>query len=108
MDEALLRALLATFGRSAFSPEDLLKILAPKSGGDKQIEAYNLCNGRTSQSDIAKKTGLDAGNFSRTISRWVDEGVMFRVEPDQHPLHLYPLSKLAVKRIAKVKENSNE
>ena len=108
MNEALLKALLATFGRIAFSPENLRTIVAPKANGDKQIEAYNLCDGRTSQSDIAKKTGSDGGNLSRTISRWVDEGIMFRVEPDKHPLHIYPLNKSTLNRMKKVTESNDE
>ena len=103
-----IRSFSFSFGRIAFSPENLRTIVAPKANGDKQVEAYNLCDGHTSQSDIAKKTGLDGGNLSRSISRWVEEGVMFRVEPDNHPLHIYPLRKGALKRMKKAAEIDDE
>lgn len=103
MDDTLLKELLATTGRMVFSPEDVLKIVAPTSGSEKQIDAFNLCDGDTPQGVICKKVGIDSGNFSRSISRWVEEGVMFRVGPDEYPLHIYPLNKQARKQIGKKK-----
>ena len=63
MDTAssLLKGILATLGRGAFPPEILHKIVAPTVGSDKQVLAYNLCDGETPQSDIAKKAELDSG-----------------------------------------------
>lgn len=92
ISESLLRALLATVGRAAFPPEEIRKIVASANGGAKQVAAYNLCDGRTPQSEIGKKTKLDKGSLSRTITRWVDAGIVFRVGAEQLPLHIYPLS----------------
>jgi hypothetical protein len=63
------------------------------SGGDKQIAAYNLCDGKTPQSDIGKRAKLDNGSPSRSISRWIEVGVVIRVGREQHPMHIYPLPK---------------
>jgi hypothetical protein len=91
MTDALLKGILATMGRTAFPPELLHKIVAPTSGSDKQVLAYNLCDGETPQAEIGKKAKLDKGNLSRSIARWIEAGVVIRVGADGHPLHLYPL-----------------
>ena len=93
--EALLKGILATVARTAFPPETLYKIIAPTLGSDRQVLAYNLCDGETPQSVICKKAKLDAGNLSRSIARWIEAGVVIRVGADQFPLHLYPLTKPA-------------
>ncbi|MBI5262710.1 MAG: MarR family transcriptional regulator [Bradyrhizobium sp.] len=91
--DALLKAILATVGRTAFPPEALYKIVAPTAGSDKQLAAYNMCNGERAQSDIRKKLKLDAGNFSRLVTKWVEAGIIVRVGAEEFPLHLYPLVK---------------
>ena len=89
--EGLLRAILSVCGRQAFKPEELSKIVG---GGPKQNEAFNLCDGTRGQGEIANALKLDAGNFSRTVARWVEEGVLFRLSEGREAklLHVYPLS----------------
>jgi hypothetical protein len=94
--DALLRGILATVGRTAFPPAALYKIVAPTAGSTKQVQAYNLCDGETPQTEICRKLKLDSGNFSRSVSRWIEAGVVIRVGPEDLPLHLYPLSVQAV------------
>jgi hypothetical protein len=98
--ESLLKAILATVARSVFPPADVHKIVAPVAGSDKQLAAYNLCDGKTPQAEIGKKAKLDKGNLSRSISRWIDAGIVIRIGKDQHPMHLYPLMKSGVKSSA--------
>jgi hypothetical protein len=93
VSEALLRAILATVGRETFRPAEVVRIVCPNSGGKKQIQAYNLCDGRTPQSEIGKRLKLDKGSLSRSISRWIEAGIVFRVGPEELPLHLYPVSE---------------
>lgn len=93
VSESLLLAILATVAKQTFPPLELLKIVAPVAGGAKQIQAYNLCDGQTPQSEIGKKAKLDKGSLSRSISRWIEAGVVVRVGAEQYPLHVYPLSK---------------
>jgi hypothetical protein len=73
--EALLTAILGMVARQAISPTELARIISPTAGGSKQIIAYNLCDGRTSQKEICKKTKLDQGSLSRSISRWIEAGI---------------------------------
>jgi len=99
--DALLKGILATVARTAFPPDAVLKMVAPTAGSEKQLLAYNLCDGETSQAEIGKKAKLDPGNLSRAIARWVDAGVVLRVGPDQLPLHVYPLTKAPSKADSK-------
>lgn len=96
-NEALLRAILATTARQVFPAEELVKLIAPTSSGEKQLLAYNLCDGTTHQAEIVKKANLDKGNLSRSISRWIEIGIIIRVGKEQCPLHVYPLPKEFVK-----------
>jgi DNA-binding HxlR family transcriptional regulator len=95
--ESLLRAILATVARSTFPPADIYKIVAPVAGSDKQLAAYNLCDGKTPQTEIGKRAKLDKGSLSRSISRWIEAGIVVRVGRDQYPLHVYPLTKSILK-----------
>jgi len=97
VNAALLKAILATVARTAFPPDVLYKIVAPTAGSDKQLLAYNLCDGETPQAEIGKKARLDNGNLSRLITKWIEAGVLVRVGSERFPLHVYPLAKLSGK-----------
>jgi hypothetical protein len=88
-----LKAILATIARITFPPDVLYKIVAPTAGSDKQLLAYNLCDGETSQTEIGKKAKLDQGSLSRSISKWIEAGIVVRVGSERLPLHVYPLTK---------------
>jgi DNA-binding MarR family transcriptional regulator len=87
--EIYLRAIYSMVARQTFPPADVEKIV----GRDKQVEAYNLCDGSRSQTQVAAEVGLDKGNFSKTLARWVDQGILIRITDgkEMRPLHLYPL-----------------
>lgn len=90
-DEAtLLRAILSMTARQAFSVDALREIVG---AGEKQIRAFNLCDGSLSQGDVVKKCKLDQGNFSKTVARWIDAGIIIRLGQgrDTKLLHIYPL-----------------
>jgi len=89
--ETLLRAILSTVARQTYSEGRLRDIVMPRGSGPAQMKAYNACDGTKNQSEIAKAEGLDRGNFSRTLARWEEAGIIFRVGPDEKPLHIYPL-----------------
>src|SRR5690242_7827821 len=91
--QSLLKAILASIARQTFPPADVAKIVAPTASQTKQIAAYNMCDGNTSQSEIGKRLKIDKGSLSHSISRWVAAGIVVRVGADQLPLHIYPLSK---------------
>jgi predicted transcriptional regulator len=98
-EEAYLRAILATVARQTFPLEKVLEIMGPNAG-EKQLHAFNLCDGTKSQAEIAKNLGLDQGNFSKTLGRWIDAGIVIRVgqNKDVRPLHVYPLPEAAIKK----------
>ena len=91
--DELLRVLIRVTARVAI-PEPRLRALVggnPRSG-DKYIAAYNFCDGSRGVTEIARLADLNQGNLSRTITRWIDQGVMFRLGPESRPVHLYRLS----------------
>ena len=75
--EALLRALLSVVSRQAIPQSRIAKLVRP--GGARQLKAFNMCDGTQGQGEIAKALKLDPGNFSRTVARWVDAGIVFRL-----------------------------
>src|SRR3954452_20276349 len=87
----LLRVLIQVTGRTAF-PEDRLREIVGTSA--KQLAAYNLCDGTLAQAEVVKAAKIDQGSFSKTASRWVEQGILFRLGTDRDVklLHLYPLS----------------
>jgi hypothetical protein len=96
----LLRALLTVTGRAALPVEKLAGIVQSAGAGEKQLAAYNMCDGNRGQSEIAKALSLDAGNFSRTVGRWIDAGIVFRLGDgrDAKLMHVYPLPKEYAKK----------
>jgi CRP-like cAMP-binding protein len=97
--DAFLRAILATVARQTFPPSRILEIMGPNAG-EKQRRAFNLCDGSKTQADIVKELGLDSGNFSKTLNRWIDEGIVIRVgdKREARPLHVYPLPDALIKK----------
>lgn len=102
-NEALLRAILGAVARQTFSIDDILKLVAVGAGKEKQIAAYNLADGTRTQAEIAKELSLDQGNLSRTVARWIDEGIVIKTGDgrDLKLLHVYPLPRDALKRAEK-------
>lgn len=104
-DEVYLKAILATVARQTFPPGELADLVAPRSGS-KQLAAYNLCDGQHSQAQIAAKLGMDKSDLSKSISRWVDLGIVIKVGEggDLRPVHVYPLP---ISKIEKSKGGAN-
>jgi hypothetical protein len=94
MDQSdLLRCLLQVIGRAAIKEEDVRDVI----GSGKQLKAFNLCDGSLSQAQIARKAKIERGNFSRNVTRWVENGVLFRIGGgnDATLLHIYPIPPTA-------------
>src|SRR4051812_28050396 len=99
--QPFLQALISLAGRAAFPVDDLREIVcAAGTAGDKQRKAFNLCDGTRGQAEIAKQLKIDQGSFSRTVSRWIDAGVVFRIGEgrDTRLLHVYPLPEQTTKK----------
>lgn len=108
VSEAYLRAILATVARQTFPHQRIVEIMGPNAG-EKQYRAFNMCDGSRTQSDVAKELSLDQGNFSRTIGRWIDEGIVIRVGDgrEARPIHVYPLSEAIWKKAIQKKDVEN-
>ncbi|MCI4644640.1 MAG: MarR family transcriptional regulator [Hyphomonadaceae bacterium] len=96
--EVLLKAILSTVARQSFPPGELYKLVCPRSGMAKQAKAFNLCDGSKTQSEIADAVGLDKGNFSKQVKRWIDVGIVVKVatEKGELPLHVYPIPETQI------------
>ena len=92
-DTTILRAILSMVARQTFPPHELLQLVAPQANSQRQIAVYNLCDGEHTQAEIAKAVKVDKGSLSKSISKWVDLGIMFRIGSgaEMRPVHLYPL-----------------
>ncbi len=92
LEESYLKAILSTVARQTFPPTVLVELVAP-SRGEKQVAAYNLCDGVHTQSQIATAVGMDKSDLSKAIIKWVEQGIVFRVNQDgeNKPVHIYPL-----------------
>lgn len=90
----LLQALISLVGRSVFDQEHPLQVVNPPHTKGRQLLAYNLCDGTMTQSEIIKRAKLDPGNFSRTVTQWIEAGFLFRIGKGREAklLHVYPLS----------------
>jgi hypothetical protein len=90
LSDDLLRCLVHIVGRASMPTETVCELVG---NGKKQIQAFNLCDGTLSQSEISKKTKVDQGNLSRTFDRWVKHGIAFWIGEgtDAKLMHIYPV-----------------
>ena len=81
---------LQVIGRIAMPPETIREVIGNRA---KLVKAYNLCDGRNTLSEIAKRSRVDLGNLSRTTRRWIQHGIVFSVGEgrENRLLHIYPL-----------------
>ena len=88
--EQLLECLIHVVGRAAMAEDRVRAIVAT---GEKQVEAFNLCDGTLPQKDVAAKVGLDPASVSRSMTRWVENGVAFWIGEgnDARLLHIFPI-----------------
>jgi DNA-binding MarR family transcriptional regulator len=86
--------------RQTYPMDRLVEIVLPKGSGEKQLRAYNMCDGTNAQGTIAKVLKLDPGSLSRTITRWIEAGVVLRIGEGREArlLHVYPLPTNASKQ----------
>lgn len=90
--EHLLECLIHIIGRIAVPIDKVYEIIGNKL---KQIKAFNMCDGETTQSKIAKQCRIDPGSFNRTISRWLENGIVYYIGKgkDAKLFHIYPIPK---------------
>lgn len=88
--EQLFECLIHVIGRAAIPQSEVTKVVGT---GLKQVKAFNLCNGKNSQKEIARKARLYQSNLSRTLARWVEAGIAFSIGEGKETrlLHVYPI-----------------
>ena len=88
--EQLLQCLIHVVGRAAMPEARVREVVAT---GDKQVEAFNLFDGKRTQTEVAQRVGVDQGNLSRAAARWVENGVAFWIGEgdDARLLHIFPI-----------------
>jgi hypothetical protein len=103
----LLKALVGLSGRIAFSEEKIRQVVAIGRDKETQIAAYNLCDGSRGQLQITREVGIDPGNFNRTLARWIQQGIVFRLGKGKEARfpHVYPLPPAARGQDAKKTNN---
>lgn len=84
----LARCLLSVVARAAI-PETVVRAAV-----GKQVKAYNLLDGTRTLAEVEKAAHKDHGFMSRTVARWVEAGVVFRLGNAQGALllHVYPIA----------------
>ena len=97
ISEAHIEYALQLLGRIAIPEEKVRKAIVGqakrKQGAQKNLRAFNLADGTLTAGEIAKKAGIDPGNFSRLADRWIKSGIM-HAESSGKQLklrHIYPI-----------------
>jgi len=90
--------IISLLGRMIFPEEKLIEIIQKNSKKPKEIlKAYNLCDGKLSQSEIAKRSGVAGTSLGQAILKWKKNGIIL-VEDSQKkgeeikPMRLYEVS----------------
>jgi DNA-binding MarR family transcriptional regulator len=82
-DEANIRRqndlIISLLGRLAYT-NDRLKGLVQKGGKKPQemLSVYNLCDGGTAISEIAKKANVSQPSVTDAVNRWEGIGIIFK------------------------------
>src|SRR5438093_11086577 len=95
--EWLLECLIHVIGRAAVKMDEVREVVGT---GAEQVQAYNVCDGSMNLKQIAKRSGLDQGNLSRSLDRWVKNGILFRFE-DGNEVRLFHIFQVPSIRTAK-------
>lgn len=97
-----LKATMSLIARQTFSPEKLRELVSAR-GTEKNLRAFNMCDGEKSQTEIATDLKIDAGQFSRTVKQWMDDGIIIKVGDGRNArlVHVYPLPEKYLKSFPK-------
>jgi len=85
--------IISLLGRIAFKNDELKELATKGSKKPKEIlAAYNLCNGKTTITDIAKKATVAIPSLSVAIDKWEELGIIYKKVSDGNqvlPLKLF-------------------
>lgn len=94
------RLIISLLGRLVFSEDKLKEIIKKNSKRPEQmIKAYDLCDGKLTTGQIAKKlTGVTPQALNKATSRWEENGIVMNLGDsgkgnEKIPLRLYKLTE---------------
>ena len=90
---------ISLLGRITFTEERLISSIQKNSKRPKEVlMAYNLCDGKSTISEIVKKSGIASKGLGQTILKWKKHGIIL-VEDSQgkgieiKPMRLYEVNE---------------
>ena len=45
---------------------------------DVMVKAYNLCDGKTGVTEVARRVSISKGSMSAAVARWEEKGILYR------------------------------
>ncbi len=76
--------IIKMLARRALDPKKVREtIIKGARDKDRIVKCFNLCDGKTSITDIAKAAKMDQGGLSRQIDSWEADGFVFKIEDGQ-------------------------
>jgi len=71
--------IISLLGRMAFPEDELKKLITSNSKKpDILLKAYNLCDGNTGLTEIARKASISQPSLTEAIKRWVEMGIVIK------------------------------
>lgn len=89
--------IISLLGRIAFKNDQLKGMVIKASKKPRQIvRAYNLCDGATTITEIARKAGVAQPSLTQAIDKWEKLGVIFRKKRSKVvlPLRLFEIEEI--------------
>jgi DNA-binding MarR family transcriptional regulator len=87
--------MISLLARIAF-PKDELKTVVQKGSKkpEQVLRAYNLCDGKTSISEIAKLAKLAQPSLSIAVDKWEAQGIILKIpsKNEVFPLRLFEIA----------------
>lgn len=103
--EVYLKAMMSLVARQTYPPERLVEAVTPVAN-TKTYEAYNLCDGSRTQTEVATALKMDPAQLSRSVRKWIDDGIMLRISDGGgvKPVHVYPIPERFMQQAKKKPE----
>ena len=86
--------IISLLGRIAFKNDELKGMVTKGSKKpDQMIGAYNLCDGATGITEIARKAGIAQPSLTIAVDKWERAGIILRKKKAQEvlPLRLFEI-----------------
>jgi DNA-binding MarR family transcriptional regulator len=86
--------IISLLGRIAFKNDELKDIVTKGSKKPEQmIQAYNLCDGTTGLTEIAKEAGVAQPSLTNAVDKWEKSGIILKKKKGKEvlPLRLFEI-----------------